>query len=375
MIAADRPRSLTATRLLYVDAAGGLHHALRAELVNLLRRGDVVVANDAATLPASLRGVHSRTGSEIEVRLAGRAAADEITYLAIVFGAGDHHMRTEDRALPPALLEGDELQLGPLLVGVEALLDHPRLARLRFKSTLAEFWRGLAAHGRAIQYAHVRDELELWDVWTAIAGPPVAYEAPSAGFVLDWRTIQAMQRKGVTFATLTHAAGISSTGDATLDARLPFDEPYFIPAVTAVAINAARLDRRRIIAIGTTVVRALEHAGATGVVAAGAGVADQRIGAGDHARIVEAIISGTHEVGTSHYELLRAFMSDAVLAGADSALQANAYRTHEFGDFVFIEKASRRRNTLRYNAIGRVAFAASGSSSNRREMKVGAVEK
>src|SRR5439155_14039968 len=108
--------------------------------------------------------------------------------------------------------------------------------------------------------AHVPEPLALWDVWTAIAGPPVAFEPPSAGFALDWRALAALRARGIAFATLTHAAGISSTGDDDLDRRLPFDEPYHIPRTTAAAIRRVRARGGRIVAVGTTVVRALEHA-------------------------------------------------------------------------------------------------------------------
>jgi S-adenosylmethionine:tRNA ribosyltransferase-isomerase len=343
MIAADKPQPAATAKLLHMDAAGNVTHAHRRDLVKFLRRGDVVVANDAATLPASLHGVHRRTGARIEVRLAGRSTTAARGFFAIVFGAGDYRTRTEDRELPPELLEGDVLSLGPLQAIVAAVLDHPRLVALTFDASTAAIWEGIATHGRPIQYAHVPKNLELWDVWTSIAGPPVAYEAPSAGFALDWRTIAAMHGSGVTFATLTHAAGISSTGDATLDARLPFDEPYFIPPTTAIAVNGARDAGNRVIAIGTTVVRALEHAGRYGVVAAGAGVADQRIGAHTVLRHVDAIVSGTHEAGTSHYELLRAFVDDATLQRADAELATHAYRTHEFGDSLLIERSLVRR--------------------------------
>src|SRR5262249_43253573 len=154
-----------------------------------------------------------------------------------------------------------------------------------------------------IQYAHVRQQLALWDIWTPIAGSPVAFEPPSAGFVLSWETVRSLTDRGVEFATLTHAAGISSTGDPLLAGRLPFDEPYRIPVSTAEAIARARQRGARVMAVGTTVVRALEHsASADGRVRAGTGVATQRIGPATLLRVVDAILSGTHERGTSHYE-------------------------------------------------------------------------
>jgi S-adenosylmethionine:tRNA ribosyltransferase-isomerase len=333
-------------RLLVVDAAGNLRHAHRSELAQFLQPGDLLVANDAATLPASLAGVHQRTGRAIEVRLAGRRSldiADVREFTAVVFGEGDHRTRTEDRPAPPALHEGDALVLGPLRASVLRLLDHPRLVELRFDGEPDAIWAGIAQHGKPIQYAHVQQPLALWDVWTRVAALPVAFEPPSAGFVLDWALLSALKARGVEFRALTHAAGISSTGDDALDARLPLDEPYEIPATTVDAIAQAKRKGRRVIALGTTVTRALEHAAAAGALRAGAGVADQRIGPASRLRVVDAIASGTHEPGTSHYELLRAFTSDEVLRRAARVMEDAGYLTHEFGDMVLVERSVGRQ--------------------------------
>ena len=332
-------------KLLVVDSGGHIQHWARSRFVDLLRPGDLVIANDAATLPASLTGEHLRTGRQIEVRLAGRRSlsADGIRcWMAVVFGPGDFHMRTEDRRLPPELASGDRLALGPLRATVVETLGHPRLVQLAFDGSPDEIWEGLARHGRPIQYSHVMTPLALWDVWTPIAGPPVAFEPPSAGFALDWNALAALKERSVRFATLTHAAGISSTGDAELDALLPFDEPYCIPPTTARAVSQARARGERIIAIGTTVVRALEHAAELdGSVRAGAGLATQRIGSASRLCVVDAILSGTHEPGTSHYDLLNAFVDEETLRRMDRALNTLDYRTHEFGDSVFVERRRR----------------------------------
>jgi S-adenosylmethionine:tRNA ribosyltransferase-isomerase len=325
-----------------IDAAGQMRQVPRTDFVALLRRGDLVIANDAATLPASLHGTHLATGAAIEVRLAGCPSAapdDPRRFQAIAFGAGDYRQRTEDRSSPPDLQPGDRLALGPLSARIDTPLDHPRFVALSFDGAPDAIWAGLACHGRPIQYAHVPAPLALWDVWTPIAGPPVAFEPPSAGFALDWRSLAAMRARGVVFATLTHAAGISSTGDPALDKLLPFDEPYSIAIATASAIRAVRARGGRIIAIGTTVLRALEAAGASnGVVPAGRGIATGRIGAGTKLGIVDALLTGAHEPGTSHHALLRAFLDQAMLRRVDAELAANHYRTHEFGESVFIER-------------------------------------
>ena len=346
MIAASRPvQRPRDARLLVVDGGGAIVDTARSALVDHLRAGDLVVANDAATLPASLHGTHVPTATPIEVRLAGRAslAHDDLRFSAVVFGVGDWRTRTEDRPAPPPLADGDRLALGPLVATVEALLGHPRLIALRFADGPDAVWAGIARHGQPIQYAYMEQALALWDVWAPIAARPVAFEAPSAGFALDWRTLGEMRRCGVGFATVTLAAGISSTGDAALDARLPLDEPYRISPAAARAIRGTKARGGRILAVGTTVVRALEHAGArTGNVVAGERVANQRVDAHTALRVVDAILSGAHEPQESHYHLLRAFQDDETLARATAALEARGYRSHEFGDSVLVERRDRR---------------------------------
>jgi S-adenosylmethionine:tRNA ribosyltransferase-isomerase len=363
--AADQPiQRPPHAKLLVLDASGHVTHTWRDAVIDVLHAGDLLVANDAATLPASLPGTHLPTGRTIEVRLAGRRSLDPDDikeFAAVVFGEGDFHTRTEDRPLPPALAPGDRLELGPLSATVQKTLDHPRLISLRFDGTPDAIWSGLARHGRPIQYGHLSVPLALWDVWTVIAGPPVAFEPPSAGFVLDWRMLAALRTRHIAFATLTHAAGISSTGDASLDARLPFDEPYDIPTPTARAIHRARSEARRIVAVGTTVVRALEHAArGDGTVHPGPGVANQRIGPTTRLRVVSAVLSGVHEPETSHYQLLRAFGSDEALRRAQEEMTAHDFRNHEYGDSVLIEAGAGGDGELHESVISRTSCPPSG---------------
>src|SRR5262249_3383700 len=131
---------------------------------------------------------------------------------------------------------------------------------------------------------------------------------------------------------------ISSTGDLTLDLRLPFDEPYRIPEQTAAAITQAKLNSRRVVAVGTTVTRALESAAsANGGVLAGNGVATGRLARGTSLRVVNAILTGVHQPSESHFELLRAFAGDAALNQISAELNAYNYRNHEFGDSILVE--------------------------------------
>lgn len=337
---AQIPSARPGARLLSVTAEGAIRSLPRDELPELLRPGDLLIANDAATIPASLTGTHEPTGLPIEIRLAGRPSLrpdDVRRFVAIAFGAGDWHTPTEDRPPPPPLGPGDRLLLGPLRATITGPLGHPRLMGVTFEGDVGDVWSGIAAHGRPIQYAHVPEPLALWDVWTPVAAHPVAFEPPSAGFALRWETLTRMGARGIGFATLTHAAGISSTGDLALDARLPFDEPYHIPIETVRRLRRARRDGGRVIAAGTTVVRALEHAAlATGASRSGPGTATQRIGPATRLRAVNGILTGVHEPSTSHYQLLRAFADDQTLAAAGRVLTEERYRTHEFGDSMLV---------------------------------------
>jgi S-adenosylmethionine:tRNA ribosyltransferase-isomerase len=327
MIAADRQDRRSA-RLLVLEADGTMRDLPRTALATLFGPGGLIVANDAATLPASLHGTHVASNDAIEIRLAGWLSfPDSTRFVGIAFGAGDHRTRTEDRLPSPPLSPGDRLRFGSLEAVVERLLDHPRLLDLRVLGTRSTVLAGLAQHGRPIQYAHVTDPLVMWDIWTRIAAVPAAFEAPSAGFALDWRTLQTLRRREVGFATLTHATGVSSTGDPALDARLPFDEPYRIPERTVAQIAQTKLrDRGRIIAIGTSSVRA------------GKGIATGRIEPGTPLRVVDAVLTGIHQPGESHFELLRAFADDARLADASAACIAYRYRAHEFGDSMLLDR-------------------------------------
>jgi S-adenosylmethionine:tRNA ribosyltransferase-isomerase len=151
-----------------------------------------------------------------------------------------------------------------------------------------------------------------------------------------------MRVAGAHFKTITHAAGLSSTGDPELDKRLPFDEPYRVPQATADAINQAKSRGERIIAVGTTVVRALEHAVHEGKIAAGENLASACIGVRTRLQVVDALLSGTHEPGTSHYELLRAFLTDAELERLTTELNIREYRTHDFGDSVLVSHTTNK---------------------------------
>lgn len=326
-------------RLLVVDPrAGSFAETRTTALADLLAAGDLLVVNDAATLPASLRGQDAR-GRPIEIRLLSAADRDGVgpRFWAALLGAGDWRQRTEDRPAPPELGPGERLrfgQLGAEIVARGAL--SARLVALRFDADGDALWAALYREARPVQYAYLAHELPLWAVQTVYAGRPWAFEMPSAGRPLSWETLLGLRRRGVALAALTHAAGLSATGDPSIDAALPLPERYEIPPATLQAIGQTRAHGGRVIAVGTTVVRALEGAAAAGWPRSGAGTTDLRIGAGYRPRLVDGILSGTHAAGETHFALLSAFADAALLDDAIHFADTHGFQTHELGDAMLI---------------------------------------
>jgi|HubBroStandDraft_3_1064219.scaffolds.fasta_scaffold05225_3 S-adenosylmethionine:tRNA ribosyltransferase-isomerase len=409
----DDPR---ATRLLHVDPQSGLFaDCTIGDLRTLLRPGDLLVVNDAATAPASLAGV-TASGEPIEARLTGAGGSGDGSWRAVLFGAGDWRRRTEDRPPPPSVQPGDlllfgetaaprsghtasrdagapaddravdrspthEVQAGPpadgsapafaspfgksasapatagtpgksagapatagtprkslLATVTEVDPASPRLVSLQFNLRGAALWRALYRVGRPVQYAHTAKPLALWQVQTAYAARPWAAEAPSAGFALTWDLLLDLRRHGIATARVTHAAGLSSTGDGPLDARLPLAESYEVPEPTVRAVESAHAGGGRVVAVGTTVARALEGAAAQGGgrLLPSRGTTALRLGPAVRRSVVDGIVTGLHDPGTSHFELLESFAPRALLAEAHAFAEQQGYRGHEFGDAVLI---------------------------------------
>ena len=340
MTPATWPRDERAqARLLRIDPAGTLTDARLEQLPQMLRKGDVLVVNDAATLPAALQGT-TAAGEAVEVRLAG---GDGHPWEAVLFGAGDWRLRTEDRPPPPRVGPGDVIRiaadLSAVVVGV-----HPassRLVTLHFDRDEAGLWTALYEHGRPVQYSYLRAPLDLWHVQTAFGSRPWAFETPSAGRSLSWTLLLELGRRGVQLVHVTHAAGLSSTGDPVTDSLLPRPERFLIPQSTVRTIASARTAGGRVVAVGTTVVRALEGSVALhGRLRAGGGITDLRIAAGHRPQVVDGLLTGIHEPDTSHFSLLTAFAPEALLVRAFEHAEREGYLGHEFGDSSLVLRSS-----------------------------------
>jgi len=327
------------SRLLIIDREQVTHTRV-ASLPDAFRAGDVLVVNDAATLPSSLSGQWS--GQSIEIRLFEPL---ELTgfkkWRAILFGAGDWRTPTENRPPAPRVRPGDLFEfragLAARVLGVE---DEISSRLLKIELIGSQFWSQFYQAARPIQYSYLRLDLALWDQQTIFAGAPIALEPPSASFVLTWDLLFRLRAKGVEIHKLTHGTGLSNTGDHAIDGLLPTRERYQIPGVTAEAILRARQESRRVIAVGTGVVRALESWGGDQTSPGTWHWTDLRLNPNSRLQFADGILTGMHEPGASHLDLLHAFTKQHLLERAYKEAVDRQYLWHEYGDSCLIVSAS-----------------------------------
>lgn len=187
----------------------------------------------------------------------------------------------------------------------------------------------LARHGRPIRYAHHAGRFRLAEHQTVYAGPPGSAEMVSAGRPFTPELLVALMTRGVTIAPIVLHAGVSSqeAGEA------PLPERFDVPADTARLVTSARAAGRRVVAVGTTVVRALESAALpSGEVRAASGWTDLVLGPDRPVRAVSGLITGLHAPGASHLLLLEAVAGTALVSAAYGAALSRDYLWHEFGD-------------------------------------------
>ncbi len=324
-------------QLIALDSVSELPQAdTAARIAAYFDPGDLVIVNDAATLPATLMA-RTQMGQRIELRLAQRRGAS--LWLCLALGSGTWRDDTNARHAPPALATGARLTVGKTLsahvVGVSNLSE--RLLTIRFDVAESELLAALYRQGEAIQYSYHKQRLPLSWLQTPYAGRPWAIEMPSAGRAITWDVIGRLRARGVKIARLTHSAGLSAMGLPELDACLPLQEHYDIPLETIRTIDDCRKRAGRIIAVGTTVVRALEGCvEERGRLQPGEG--DTRLVIGEEFRpaVVDGVLAGLHAPGESHFRLLSAFASPNALEAAWKHALTVGCQSHELGDAMLI---------------------------------------
>jgi S-adenosylmethionine:tRNA ribosyltransferase-isomerase len=319
-----------------------LRDARAHDLPAVLSPGDLLVLNTSATLPAAL---HARTaaGESVAVHLSTVLPADGRTPAAALAATWsrwlvEFRVRTDVGTSPSHTDRcGDRVHLaggGRLIVesSYPPGSDRSRLwvARLSTPAPLGEW---LEANGEPIRYSYAGGRWPISAYRTTYAPTPGSAEMPSAGRALTPRLLTRLTERGVRIATLVLHCGVSS-----LEAHEPpYAEWYDVPADTAEAVARARRRGNRVVAVGTTVVRALETAaGQDGGVRAGSGWTDLVVTPERGVSAVDALLTGWHEPQASHLLMLEAVAGAKVLCESYRAALDAGYLWHEFGDLHLI---------------------------------------
>ena len=295
-----------------------LVHTAFLGLPNHLRAGDLLIVNASATIPAALPARRS-DGTGIDLHLSTPDPSHPDRWVVELRADGHRaRARAERLRLPggaTAELLAPYLSPGRLWV-----------AKLDLPTPLHEY---LHAHGTPITYAHDPVPHALEDYQTIFATEPGSAEMPSAGRPFTKRAMQGLREHGIRVQRITLHTGVSSQE---LGER-PYPERYSVPEHTARRVNATRAAGGRIIAVGTTVVRALETVAAPdGTVHADHGWTSLVVTPERGIRAVDGLLTGWHEPDASHLLLLEAIAGKPLLERSYAAATARGYRRHEFGD-------------------------------------------
>lgn len=308
---------------LLVAGRKGISHATFRYLGSFLRPGDLLVVNNSATLPAAADGT----------REDGRGA---IVHFSAELNDGSWivELRKPDNAGPfldGSAGEGVQLATGGRMVvlsayrGVEGR-SRLLLARPELGQPVAGY---LQNFGRPIAYGYLQERPPLSAYQTIFATEPGSAEMPSAGRPFSGRLLADLVSRGVSLAPVTLHTGVSSTEAS----EPPAAERFRVPAATASLVNHTHREGGRVVAVGTTVTRALESAAdEQGVVVAAEGWTDLVLDSSRPVRAVDGLVTGWHAASATHLMLLESVAgSDLVTRAYDAAVGAG-YLWHEFGD-------------------------------------------
>jgi S-adenosylmethionine:tRNA ribosyltransferase-isomerase len=324
-----------AVRLLVGEERTGevTHHGFR-ELPGLLRAGDVLVVNTSRTLPAAVDG--RLDGQPVVVHWSTRlppsagGTRDDGRWVVEVRDPDGHGSTVRRPGGPAGAVV--ELDGGGRLVLAEPLdpgSDRLWVAAPTMRDPVAHMRR----HGRPIRYGYTERDQPLQAYQTVFAVPSAdglgSAEMPSAGRPFTTAVVTELVSRGVQIAPITLHTGVASVESH----EPPYAEPFAVPAATARQVNAARAGGGRVVAVGTTAVRALESvADERGTVRPGGGWTELVITPERGVRAVDGLLTGLHEPEASHLLMLRALSGDRLLERVYAEALRGGYLWHEFGD-------------------------------------------
>ena len=309
-------------RLLVSRVGAAPVHARFVDLPRFLDPGDLLVINTSATLPAAV-DAQGDDGRSLRVHLSTPLPADLwLVEAREPAGAASTPFSGDLRGTTLHLPEGGTVDL---------LHRYPRslrlwLAALQLPRPVGAY---LARWGQPIRYSYVERDWPIDAYQTVYATEAGSAEMPSAGRPFSSEVITSLVAHGVGMAPLLLHTGVSSLEGE----ELPYPEPFSVPADTARQINEARAAGRRVVAVGTTVVRALESVvDSAGAVHPGGGWTDLVITPERGVTAIDGLLTGFHAPTASHLWMIAAVASRKVLEAAYAAAREHGYLRHEFGD-------------------------------------------
>lgn len=306
---------------LLVSTPTGHQHTRFLDLPDFLAPGDLLVVNRSATLAASLP--------------ARGSVGSFILNLSTLYGNGIWLAEPRWSPAQPGplpLQAGESITVG----GVKATLiaPHPGIKRLWFVRVNGDLCRAMALYGSPIRYGYLAQPAPLAAYQTYFSAIPGSAEMPSAARPFTQRVVNGLRARDITIAGLLLHTGVSSMEIDTeqIEEHTLYAEPFQVPSATARAINEARDAGRRVIAVGTTVVRALESAWDGEQVQARKGFTQAYVHPGTGSHTVDGLITGLHDPKASHLAMLYAIAGQSLIRSAYAEAVAERYLWHEFGD-------------------------------------------
>jgi S-adenosylmethionine:tRNA ribosyltransferase-isomerase len=316
----DRGIARDEVRLLFSHAGGESHHRFW-ELPDLLRPGDLLVVNESATVPASLSA--RADFGPFRVSLSTEYGPD----LWLVEPRWDF-----GRPGPVPLEPGDPLEIGG--VASRYVGPFPGIPRLGFVHADGDLEGAMRTVGRPIRYGYLAQEYPLDRYQTVFARVPGSAEMPSAGRPFTARLLARLEAEGIGIAPIVLHTGVSSLelGDGGPQGVPIYPEPFEVPRSTVERIRSVRAAGHRVIAVGTTVVRALESATDDGGLRPARGFTRVYLRPERPVRTVDGLLTGFHESATTHLALLCSVAGAARVGRAYRVAVDAGYLWHEFGD-------------------------------------------